>query len=417
MVDKAQTNPTSDIIISGAGVPGLTLALLLAPLGLSVTLIDPNAPEPLDKLKPDNRTSALMQSSVNVLKAADADSWEKCQTYIAPLKTLRIIDETGGSRPEPLKFDFSAREIGLSHFADNVPNNVLRSALWEACTRHEKIHMICPAALARFDADDFKVTAHLEDGQTVTGRLLIGADGRRSVVRAQAGIGTDTKPIRQHAITCRIEHSVHHDFISTEFHRQTGPFTLVPLPGNVSSVVWVTPEDTANSFMSLDKGSFVKALQDRTRGVLGEITLLDSPASYPLQPLTADRITGKRVVLIAEAAHALHPMGAQGLNLSLRDAAVLAELIIDHSRLGIDIGSRPVLEAYAQKRRLDITSRMNGTYGLSRMLSHHLAPLHNIRRKGLKAITALPALKEYIMKEGMAPEFAGENRLLNGQPL
>lgn len=412
-IGKKQT----DIIISGGGIPSLTLALLCAQIGLDVTVIEPCPPATPKKTTAGNRTSALMQGSLNVLKAAGLD-WGLCAPHCAALKTLRIIDETSYSKNKTVKSDFEAHEIGLDAFAENIPNNILHALLWDKCKKIKAIKLLHPVKIEGLSYSDTAVTVTLSNGKTISGKLLVGADGRSSAVRTLLDIPCKQTDYKQSAMTCHLEHSLPHDFISTEFHYQGGPFTLVPLPGNNSSLVWVEAREIAEKIMALRKQDLEAMLQSKSHDVLGKIKLSSAPTSFPLIGMKAKKLTAPRTALIAEAAHVLHPMGAQGLNLSIRDVAALSEAIADHIRLGIDPGSIAVLNEYENKRRADINTRTSATYGLAKFLHHEITALHSLRRSGLRLVSSIPALKEKIMKEGLAPDIAHNNsRLAQGEAL
>lgn len=410
--EKTQT----DILIAGGGAPGLVLAALLGPLGLRVTVIDP-APFPgLKDARLENRTSAMMQGSINIVRAAGA--WDDCVEYGAELQILRLVDENTppSKKGEIIQTDFHAAEIGLPAFAVNMPNSILRAALCDRARQIKQITLLPGRALASYDVGMGAVTAHLDDGTEITANLIVGADGRGSKVREIAQIPYRTHDFKQAAITCLLEHSQPHDFISTEFHRPTGPFTLVPLPGNMASVVWVDYQDTADEMMKLSRPAFEQALQERSRNHLGSVKMVGTPSCWPLIGLKAKKLIAPRVALVAEAAHVLHPLGAQGLNLSLRDVAVLAETIADAARLGLDIGSMVVLQNYAKRRAADIHSRVYGTEGLNHLVSNNKQLVHNIRRAGLRMVGSLTPLRNLAMQQGLAP-YDGESRLLAGGAL
>lgn len=401
-----------DILIVGGGAPGLTLAALLAPLGLTVAVVDP-APFPgMADTKQDARTSALMQGSVRVIRAAGA--WDLCAAHGADLRTLRIVDENG-RRGAAVTADFRASEIGLEAFAVNMPNATLRAALCDRVRGMRGVKLLPGRRLADYTVDG-RVRATLDDGTIINAALIVGADGRDSSVRRIAGIEARTHDFGQSAITCLIEHTRPHDYISTEFHRPTGPFTLVPLPGRMSSVVWVDTTADADAMVALSRPSFVQALQDRTRDALGTVRMVAGPACWPLMGLRAKRLTAPRAALIAEAAHVVHPLGAQGLNLSLRDAAALAEVIADAARLGLDIGSAVTLAAYEKRRVADVDGRVYGTEGFNHLVSNGKPAIHGLRRAGLRVISGLGPLRNLAMQQGLAPQ--DENsRLLKGQAL
>lgn len=389
-----------DVIVSGGGTPGLALALLLANVGLRVAVIDP---APLSRFRlgaPEGRTSALMQSSIAALKMTGA--WEMALPYGASLEVLRIVDDSFGRKKQQIETDFPAADIGLSFFGINMPNNILRTALAIRAQENKAISLCDSLRLAQFSPDDTGVSVTLSDGSILQGALLVAADGRASPVREQSGIVCWEHEYEQTAITCLINHSSPHQNVSTEFHRPGGPFTLVPLPGNTSSVVWVEKKNDADGYMKLNRQSFEQALQDRTNGRLGRIILSSDPQSCPLIALRAKNYISQRVALVAEAAHVLSPLGAQGLNLSLRDIDCLAKTIIKAAQTGLDVGAQSVLSLYEKDRRADILIRSLGTDGLTRLVSHNHRPLHSLRRTGLKAISMIEPLKIMAMQQGMS---------------
>lgn len=404
----AAARKTHDVLISGGGVPGLALAILLGDLGLDVVVIDPHPPVAVNDVKPDGRTAALMAGSVNILKAAGI--WDDLEPHGAPLETLRIIES------KTARADFRADDIGLPYFGINMPNGIQRAVLAAQVAKNKNITFLTPSALENFTADDVGVSMTLTDGQNIRARLLVGADGRDSAVRSQCGIAVWARDYGQKAITCLIDHSKEHQNISTEFHRPGGPFTIVPLPGNSSSIVWVEYADEADAFLKLRRADFEQALQDRTEGLVGKINLVTPPQSWPLKALRSKSLIAPRIALIAEAAHVLHPLGAQGLNLSLRDAATLAEEIADAARRGQDIGSAAILRRYEFRRRADIVTRLIGTDSLNRMVSNDVSLLRALRGVGLKTIDAIEPLRRFAMQEGVVPGY-DDSRLSRGEGL
>jgi 2-octaprenyl-6-methoxyphenol hydroxylase len=400
-----------DVVISGGGVPGLCLAALLADIGLDIVVLDPHLPTRIKDIRPDGRTAALMAGSVNILRAAGA--WELCEPHGSALNTLRIIESASA------RADFRADDIGLPYFGINMQNNLQRAALYEVILKKKNITFLCPATLKDFTTDDVGVSVTINENgkeQILRTRLLVGADGRKSAVREQAGIEVRDHGYGQMAITCIINHSKPHDNISTEFHRPGGPFTIVPLPGNQSSIVWVEYTADADAFLKLRRDDFERALQDRTENLVGRIEIVTPPEAWPLKSLHAKSLIAPRLALIAEAAHVLHPLGAQGLNLSLRDAATLAEEIADAARSGLDIGSHATLHRYEFRRRADIQTRLMGTDGLNRMVSNNIGLLRTLRSIGLKTIDAIEPLRRFAMNEGVVPGY-DDSRLSRGENL
>lgn len=389
-----------DILICGAGAPGLALALLLDNAGqdLNIVVIDPAPEHVLLNAEADTRTVALMRGSADILNATGA--WDSCAAQGGRLETLKIIDDSRPGR-DSVEVQFHAHEIGQDMFGINMPNNPLRAALTGKVLRTKNIRLLTETKLLSYEPDDFGVTAQTSGGAART-KLIIGADGRGSAVRQCAGIGAWERDYGQDALTCIIEHTKPHNDTSTEFHRPGGPFALVPLPGNVSSVVWTEKRNDAAALMKLGKEDFECALQERTNDLLGVVKLVKSPQSFPLIALKAKRMTAPRMALTAEAAHVLHPLGAQGLNLSLRDVEALAAVIAEATGLGLDYGSRAILERYESRRRADVGSRLATVDTLNRMVSNDADALKTLRRAGLKAVGNISFLKDFVMQQGMA---------------
>lgn len=393
----------TEVLIIGGGVAGLAMALNLAKQQVSTVVVEGfdlhNTAPPLHF----GRTAALMGSSIDLLK--DLELWDKIKDITAPLKQMRIIDD-GNPKINPVIVDFKSEEIGAEMFGHNVPNMMLQTMLLEAVKLCPAIKMICPDKLHSFDITPSNIIATLDSGKKITASLLVGADGKKSKTRALANIKFKENKYDQSAITCLFYHSKPHDNISTEHHRAGGPFTTVPMPDqgeqHCSSLVWVEKTEDANKYIALDKQAFEHAIQKRSRDALGEITLASNPESWPLTGVLAERFTAPRMALIAEAAHAMSPIGAQGLNLSLRDVSSLSDIILNALRLGEDIGSFSVLERYEESRRLDINSRFEGVDKYNRIVSNNIDIVRLFRRTGLKSLKVLPALKQLAMKQGLA---------------
>lgn len=403
----------ADIVVSGAGPAGMTLSLLLAGAGFDVVLVDAEAPAPVDTSRPSGRTLALLNSSVNILKATGI--WPALEGKVTPLKTMRIVDDAAQEK-DRITVAFHAVEAGEDQFGFNIPNALLKSVLSEKVRKTKNIRHLAPARLQNYDINGQTVAAKTEDGKTITAKMMIGTDGRGSIVRSVAGIDAKKHDYTQMAMTCLIEHTKPHHFTSTEFHRSGGPFTLVPMPGQQSSVVWVEKTEDAKKFLAMKRDEYQRAIQDRSRGLLGTITLKSSPESWPLMLLNARRLTGERAALAAEAAHVMSPIGAQGLNLSLRDVAALAETITDAARMGEDIGAKGVLDRYERRRSLDIQSHVIGIDGLNRAVANDIAAIKDLRRIGLKTLEKIPPLKHLVMTQGLVPSM-DDGRLVTGKPL
>lgn len=399
-----------DIILSGGGPAGSTLALLLANAGLDVVLIDPEPQSPPNTVRPTGRTAALFNGSINILKASGL--WDDLQDQATPLRIMRIVD----ARDNKAGVTFHAGDIGLDEFGFNIPNKFLKDTAHAQIRNNKNIKLLNPDKLKTYSIDGGHVCAETDTGLKISASLVIGTDGRNSTVRKVAGIDVRTDSYDQTAITCLITHTKPHNFQSTEFHRAGGPFTLVPMPGNQSSIVWVEKTEDAQKFLAMKKQEFEQAVQDRTQGLVGTISLESTPESWPLMFLNANKLTATRAAIAAEAAHVISPLGAQGLNLSLRDVAALAETIIDAARLGEDIGSDLVLSRYEKRRHADIGTRVNGMDAYNRLVAHELSFLQDIRRLGIKGLEQIAPLKNLAMSHGLAP-MIDDGRLIRGQGL
>lgn len=402
----------TDILIAGGGVAGLALAILLGRAGLRVMLAEPHAPPPMAQAAPSGRTVALMNASLNILRPTQV--LELVMPFANPMARMRIIDDSvpgAGS----VRATFDAAEAGQPYFGLNIPNAVLRAALFELAQAEGGVHII-GAGVSGLEAGAHEAAVRFTDGSAVRARLVVGADGRNSAVRTLAGIGAQTRPYGQSAITCLIAHTLDHENTSTEFHRPPGPFALVPLPGRRSSVVWVEKTERAGEISGLGRAEFTRELQARTAGVLGDVELETGPECWPLVSLSARALSAPRVALIAEAAHVMSPVTAQGLNLSLRDVAALAELVTDAARLGLDIGGAGLLADFEKRRRLDIRTRIAGVDGMNRAVSTEVPAIKILRRAGLKAVDFCPPIKALAMQTGLAPRI-DRGRLARGESL
>ena len=402
----------TDIAIIGAGAGGLSLACLLGQAGLTVALIDPKAPTAPKGMLKDGRTVALMHSSINVLKAIGV--WDGLAPISGRLAQMRICD-TSMSNQEAIDIDFPASDIGLDEFGFNIPIAHLRSALFKKAKDLKTITFV-EDYFDSYRVEGQTAFVRLKSGKEIKAALVVGADGRKSSVRACAQIDIQTQEYGQSAMTFLINHSKAHQNTSTEFHRPGGPIALVPLPANQCSVVWVEKTARAEELIRLKKSEFETVFQRETQNLLGGVTLESGIESWPLSSLKAKSLTAPRMALVAEAAHAMSPITAQGLNLSLRDVATLSESIVDHARLGLDIGTKACLDDYAKRRRLDIETRVFGVDTLNKIVASDITAFKQLRRIGLKALEAPLPFKTLAMHVGLAPKI-DQGRILKGEAL
>jgi 2-octaprenyl-6-methoxyphenol hydroxylase len=397
---------SAEVAVVGGGPAGLTVAVAVAGAGVPTALIAAQAGAR------DNRTTALFTSSVAALEAIE--SWQGCRARAAPLKTLRIIDDTGRLWRAP-EVRFEAAEIGLEAFGWNIENRYLVAALEARAQALPALQRISAEAAA-VDIDDSGVTVTLAGGGAVTARLAIGADGRRSICRSAAGIETQAWTYPQTALTFNLRHSRRHDNISTEFHSPEGPFTLVPLPGLRSSLVCVVAPDEAARLLALDPAGRDAEMERRSHSILGRIEAEPDHGAFPLAVENARRFAAKRVALIGEAAHVIPPIGAQGLNLGLRDAATIAELVVEARRNGADVGGRDVIDSYDRLRRIDVATRTAAVDLLNRSLLTDFLPIQGLRGIGLYMLERIGPLRRALMREGVDP-VAARPRLMRGEAL
>jgi len=388
-------NPSCDICVVGTGPAGLAAALALARTGLRVAAIGPG-PDGRD-----TRTAALFAGSVTLLE--NLGLGPACREIGQPIYAIRVIDDMEGLFRAP-EVTFTAAEVGLERFGFNLPNVALVTALRTRAAEIANLEMI-EESVARVRVAESGAEVQLGSGRTLHARLVVGADGRRSLCREAADIPVRTWDYEQSALACTFTHRRPHNGISTEFHRPAGPLTAVPSPGLSSSLVWVERPQTAAQLAALDEAAFRDTLEERLQGLLGEITGIGSRAVFPLSGLTAEVAGRNRVALVGEAVHVIPPIGAQGLNLGLRDAACIADCVADAVAIGGDIGAADVLQAYDRMRRTDISARIWSIDLLNRSLLTHAAPVQALRGLGLHVLKSVGPVRRLAIREGLHPSF------------
>jgi 2-octaprenyl-6-methoxyphenol hydroxylase len=393
-------------VVVGRGPAGLTAAIALAEGGAQTVLVG------LRPAKPDNRTTALLADSVTALDTLGV--WSLCRAKAAPLKVMRIVDDTGRLWRAP-EVRFDASEIGLDAFGYNIENRHLIDAMEERARNLSGLQIVDGEVLAIKPERD-GVAIDLKDGATYRAPIAIGADGRNSICRSAAGIDMDERDYPQVAITLCVQHSRPHQDKSTEFHTPNGPFTLVPLPDNRSSLVWVVDPETADDLASLEDVELSAEIERASYSILGRIEAEPARGRFPLRVATARRFADRRIALVGEAAHVIPPIGAQGLNLGLRDAATISELAIKADRQSQDIGGAEILASYDRLRRADVGSRTFAIDLLNRTLLSDFLPAQSMRGLGLYLIDRIGPLRRAVMREGVAPA-AARPRLMRGEAL
>lgn len=391
----------SRAIVVGGGPAGLAAALALTRCRVPTRLMGPPH-RPLGQ-REDSRTAALFTGSITLLQ--NLGVWEACVAASEPMTAIRIIDDTGGwpRAPEVL---FTAADVGLAAFGYNVPNAILVEAML-ARARHEPLlELLETRGVARLETSSDGVVATTEEGYAFAAGLAVAADGRKSRCREAAGIEIRRWTYKQSAVTALFEHARPHGGVSTELHRRGGPLTVVPMPGRRSSLVWVERPEEAERLAQMDDGAFRAALETRLGGLLGRIGSIGPRGVFPLSGLTADVMGRRRVALVGEAGHVIPPIGAQGLNLGLRDAATIAVLAGDTLGCGGDIGSDDLLDRYSRQRAGDVTARSWTIDILNRSLLSPLLPVHLLRGLGLAAMRSIAPLRRLAVREGLQPSYA-----------
>lgn len=390
----------TSVLIIGGGLAGLTLAGTLGEAGVDCVCIDRDPPANQMKLAYDGRTTAISYASHLVINAAGA--WKKMLPDCEPILDIRVAD--GGS---PLYLHFASDADGAGKpFGWIIENRLMRRALADNVKRLKKhVRHLAPVEIKSFTRDNSSVGVILKDGTRITAPLMIGADGRASAVRSW--LGTDVAKIdyRQTAIVCNVAHEKDHENVAVEHFRPAGPFAVLPMTKDGrtyrSSVVWTEHGSDAGACLKLPPDEFDARLQDLFGTHLGRVRHVSKPMAYPLSLLHADSYIGPRTALMAEAAHAIHPIAGQGLNLSMRDIAVLTDLIVTHKKRGLDIGSPLLLKNYESARRNDTLLMAGVTDILNRLFSNNLVSVRWTRDLGLGIVEKFPLLKRYFARQAM----------------
>ncbi|UWQ29648.1 UbiH/UbiF family hydroxylase [Leisingera sp. M523] len=392
---------TCDILISGGGIAGLTAAAAFASSGFSVICADPAPPvTERDAEGSDLRTTAFLQPAQALLERCGI--WARLADHAAPLQVMRIVD-AGGARPEPrVVKDFNAADISGQPFGWNLPNWLLRREMIARLAELPNVDLRFGTGTTGLftRTDEARVT--LSDGSQVTAKMVVACDGRNSPMREAAGIPVKTTRYGQKALAFAVTHVVPHENVSTEIHRSGGPFTLVPLPDYQSqpssAIVWMERGPKAQDLLNLEPAAFEAAMTERSCGLFGDLKLASRRTIWPIISQSAERLNGERLALMAEAAHVVPPIGAQGLNMSLGDLRSLLELA-EARREGL--GDAQMLSAYHKARHNEIMLRVKGIDLLNRTSMLAPRPLRDLRAFGLNALYSLAPVRKTLMQMGL----------------
>ena len=387
------------VLIVGAGLAGSTMAAALGTAGVPTLLVDRDAPDVRLDPTADGRTTAISLGSRRVLDGAGI--WAGVADQASPILDIKITDHAS---PASMGYDHS--DVGDEPFGHIVDNWLLRRAQQDRLAALPAVTVLAPAGVTALDRTATGVAARLDDGATVRADLVIGADGKGSIVRRSAGIEVSSWRYDQTAIACCIGHEAPHNGLALEHFMPSGPFAVLPMTdgpdgGHRSSVVWTERPARAKAMMALDGPAFDHELQTRVGDHLGRVALRGGRWAFPLGVLHAKQYIDARLALISEAAHAIHPIAGQGLNMGFRDIASLAELIVDQARLGLDVGAPELLARYQRLRLFDNVSLVGITDGLNRLFSNRSMALRGLRGAGLSVVAQIDPLKKVFMRHAM----------------
>lgn len=419
--------------IVGGGLVGLTLGCALAGAGLEVAVVDAERPETALDEPFDGRASAIALASQRLLHAVGV--WPHVGEAAAPIRDIRVSDGRVGEAASRLFLHYDAEEVAAEIAAGGggtggatggamgwiVENRVLRRALHRRAGELERLRLLAPARVASAERDPGRAGLLLEDGRRLEAPLLAACDGRNSPLREAAGIRVTRWDYPQDGIVATLLHELDHEDVAHEHFLPSGPFAVLPLTdgpdgGHRSSLVWTERRPVAEGVMALDDDAFAREVERRFGDSLGRIRVAGRRWRYPLGLQLAQGTVAQRLALVGDAAHVIHPIAGQGLNLGLRDIAALAEVVVDARRLGLDVGSGTVLEGYERWRRFDNLALVAVTDGLNRLFSNDLGPLRLARDLGLAAVDRMPPLKRLFMRHAMG--LVGDlPRLCRGEPL
>jgi 2-octaprenyl-6-methoxyphenol hydroxylase len=402
---------STEVLITGGGMVGLTLALALAQGGMSVAIVDPLAkPAMLDEAF-DGRVSALSYAVVRMFRALGV--WQHLEPDAQPILDILVSDAALDSTPSPFSLHFDHREIGEPMGAI-AENRHIRRALFAALDAADNVRHIAPVSVLSAATTPTACVIDLSNGERWRAQLVVGADGRESPLREQMGFRTIEWAYPQTGIVATVQHAQPHNGTAYEHFLPSGPFAILPMTGNRSSLVWTEHDEFAPALLKLSPTEFETEVSRRFGDHLGPIEVVGARWSYPLHFHLARAFVAERFALAGDSAHGIHPIAGQGLNLGLKDVAALAECVLDSVRLGLDPGNAEGLRRYERWRRFDSFMLAAATDGLNRLFSNDIAPLRAIRDLGLGIVDAVGPLRRFFMRHA-GGDVGNLPRLLRGE--
>lgn len=411
----------ADVAVVGGGLAGLSLAAALGSAGVSTVVIEHQDPAAMDDATFDGRTTAIAQGSKRALEAVGA--WALIAAHASPIQEIRVSDGRMDGYTSPLFLHYDNVEVGGLALGYIVENRMIRRALMQRIDDCPSVRMIAPAAVRHADLGRDHAELALDDGTSVRAQLVAACDGRMSPMRTLAGIAISEHRYRQKALVCTVAHERPHGGIAHERFLPGGPFAILPMTDDSgaatphrSSIVWTEDGEKADKMAELDDEGFMRELRRRFGDFMGAVSLAGPRFVYPLAIHLAHSYGTGRLVLVGDAAHGIHPIAGQGLNLGWQDIAALAQEVVDRRRLGLDVGEPGVLRAYQAQRRADNLLMAGMTDMLNRLFSNDVSVLRQTRDIGLAVVNRLPAVKRVLMRHAMGT-LGDRPRLIRGEPL
>lgn len=385
-----------DVIIGGGGMVGLSLAIALAKGGLDVVVADPVPQSAALDAKFDGRVCALSYASVRMFEALGV--WEHLKSDAQPINDILVTDAKLGRAPSPFSLHFDAAEAHADALGHIVENRHTRRGLFAVADTLANLRLVAPAALTNLKSDAAGITASLANGESIRARLAVAADGRESPMRELMGLSVISWSYAQWGIVATVAHDKPHNGVAYEHFLPSGPFAILPMTGNRSSLVWTETEALAPRMMQLADTDFDAEIARRFGSHLGKTRAAGPRWSYPLKFHLARAYVKPRFALAGDSAHGIHPIAGQGFNLGLKDAAALSEIVLDAARLGLDIGALDTLQRYERWRRFDSLVMSFAMDGLNRLFSNDIAPLRILRDVGLGLVDAVGPARRFFMR-------------------